>query len=84
MIKSLRREQILRNSLSLVREHGFPALTLRAAAAKCGCGLATVKRQFPNQPALCRAVATYARVVEDAAIMAEAARLFPVDTTSQL
>jgi AcrR family transcriptional regulator len=83
LIKSVRRELVLRSALDIVQEAGFSALTLAAVAVRCDCGLTTVKRHFPTLTSLCRALVDYAEVVGDVETVKTGRRLFPVDTVSQ-
>ena len=77
LLNTVRRDQILSNSLDMVREGGFAALSLPGIAARCDCGLSTIKRHFRNREVLCRALVSYAEMQGDGKTVETGRRLFP-------
>lgn len=71
----LRRDDIVKNGLVLVKRDGFAAVTCRSVAKECGCSYRTVQRLFKNRLELSRAVLDYARISKDQSIMREGRRL---------
>lgn len=77
MLKSVRRDQILKNGLEMVRESGFETITLLAVAARCDCSMNTVKAYFKNRGLLSREIVKYAQEVGDETTVKTGKRLFP-------
>lgn len=73
--QALRRDQIVKNGLVLVKRSGFAAVTCQAVADETGCSYTTVKRLFGNRIKLNRAIAEYAGAVKDRKVIEEAQRL---------
>lgn len=76
-LKSVRREQILKTGLEMVREEGFAALSIESVAIRCDCGATTVKRVFRNRETLYREIIKYAEALGDETTVKLGRRLFP-------
>lgn len=73
--EALRRDQIVKNGLALVKREGFAAITCRTVAKESGCSYRTVARLFKNRSVLSRAIVQYAGTVKDRWVIKEAQRL---------
>lgn len=73
--EALRRDQIVRQGMALVKREGFAAITCRTVAKECGCSYRTVARLFKNRSVLSRAIIEYAGTVKDRWVVKEGERL---------
>ncbi len=71
----LRKDQIMKRGLSLVRREGFAAVTCRAVAAECGCCYRTVQRYYANRASLSRAIIEFAEGIGATDVVEEGQRL---------
>ena len=73
--KILRRDQIMRKGLDLVKREGFAAITCRSVAEECSCCYRTVQRHYANRSVLSRAIIQYAKQIGADEVVTEGERL---------
>ena len=73
---NLRRENLLRAALKVVKERGFEHLTCREVAKAAGCSTNTAARMFGNREILAHSLINYARLMNEKEIVTLGVRLW--------